>query len=392
MKDLGQALLSKIELVIENWIEAVRQDDEIDSHKKLTYESIRDSLPELLEAFATLLTQSLRDDQPQRIRSKSTDHGIHRANHGYDILEIMREYYLLRQVIFDTLQPDLLSGTSEEILKAVRLINQVLDEVVSVSVESYVETRLQELERIKARLLLTNQELNRLVQVQKNNVSHLAHELKNPLNSMIGFSNFLLQREQRLSQSDPSSNLQIIERILSGGEQLLRLINDALEFSRSETDEIELNLKLVNIPNLVTSIVNSLEPSARFKNLEVQVDIDNAPEQVQTDALRIQQILVNLATNALRYTDSGTIRINCRVIDETSWLLAVSDTGRGISPEDQTQIFQPYFRAGSQEDYLPESTGLGLTIVDKLVQRLGGRIEVVSQLGEGSTFTVILPN
>ncbi|MGF1494962.1 MAG: ATP-binding protein [Microcoleaceae cyanobacterium] len=391
MRDLGRALLSKMDLVIDNWIEAVRQDEDIDSNKKLTYESIRDSLPDLLKAVATLLTRTLSDNQPEEVEEKSEEHGVDRANQGYDVLEIMREYHLLRQIIFSILEPDLLSGSPMEILQAIQLIDKTLDEVIAVSVESYIEMRLQELEQIRARLILTNQELNRLIQTQKDNLSHLAHELKNPLSSMMGFSSLLLQREQNSDISSSTPNLKIVERILNGGEQLLRLINDALEISRHESDQIELDLEQVDVQSLVERVVETLEPSARLKNLKVQVEIDDAPRQVRTDALRIQQILVNLASNALRYTDTGTIHITCRVNDDHFWMIAVSDTGRGISPEDQQKIFQPYFRAGLEEDYLPESTGLGLAIVEKLVKLLGGEIELVSQPGEGSTFTIIFP-
>lgn len=205
MKDLGQALLAKTELVIESWIEAVRQDKEIDSSKKLTYESIRDGLPALLRAFATLLTQTLSDDQPEKTEESAVHHGAHRAEQNYDVLEIMREYHLLRRVIFAVLQPELLLGSPAEILQAVQLINGVLDEVISVSVESYMEIRLQELERIRAQLILTNQELTRLVESQRENLSYFAHELKNPLTAMIGFSTLLLQQQQRSARSEPAT-------------------------------------------------------------------------------------------------------------------------------------------------------------------------------------------
>lgn len=113
--------------------------------------------------------------------------------------------------------------------------------------------------------------------------------------------------------------------------------------------------------------------------------------QITTDSLRLQQILTNLVSNAIRYTDQGSISIVCYTVDHERWAIAVSDTGRGISPAHQIKIFEPYFRVGNEADYLPESSGLGLTIVNQLIQRLQGTLELSSQVGEGSTFSVFLP-
>jgi hypothetical protein len=108
--------------------------------------------------------------------------------------------------------------------------------------------------------------------------------------------------------------------------------------------------------------------------------------------LRLQQIVTNLVSNAIRYTQHGKIQLTCQMLSENQWAIAISDTGRGIAPDDQDRIFEPFFRVGSTEQsYLPESTGLGLAIVSRLVKLLQGKIELVSQLGVGSTFTVIFP-
>lgn len=110
-----------------------------------------------------------------------------------------------------------------------------------------------------------------------------------------------------------------------------------------------------------------------------------------SDRLKLQQIITNLVSNAIRYTESGTIRIICQTNDSDRWTLIVADTGVGISPEAQEQIFEPYYRAGPKENYAPNSTGLGLAVVEKLVELLQGKIDLVSELGKGSTFTVTFP-
>ena len=106
---------------------------------------------------------------------------------------------------------------------------------------------------------------------------------------------------------------------------------------------------------------------------------------------RLQQILTNLGSNAIRYTESGCVIIVCQTLNDRQWLLSVSDTGVGISPENQAKIFDPYFRVSANQSPTPDSTGLGLAIVGQLVKLLQGEISLESELGVGSTFTVILP-
>lgn len=390
MKDVGQVLQEKTDLIVHNWIESVRQDEEIESAKELAYQAVRDSVPLILGAIATLLTESKTDDDPQTAIEKALEHGVLRAEQGFDASEIVREYRLLRQVIFSTLEDDLRSGSATEVLRAVRVINTVLDEVISFCLESYIEERLKKVEQVKGQLILTNQELSRLVQSQKVNFSYLAHELKNPLNAIMGYSELLLQRQKQPNAKDTSTDLQLIERLSRNGQQLLRLINDALEISRYEAGQIELHLKPTNVTFIIEETVEALLPSARAKDLTLIVQGDRAPQEVLSDPLRLQQIVTNLVSNAIRYTDTGTIQVTCQVCND-HWQIAVADTGRGISPENQTQIFQPYYRIGSAENYSPESTGLGLAIVAQLVKLLQGKIELESQIFQGSTFTVTFP-
>ena len=390
-KDIGKALLAKIDTIVESWIESIREDIDIESSKGLAYKSVRNSIPLVVEAIATLLTQSL-NNRPQKLENKGLEHGIVRAEQGYDVAEIVREYGLLREVIFAVLEPDLLANSGQQILESVKLINSLLDRVISLSLESFVAERLEELEQLQGQLILTNQELTRLVVAQKEDLSHLAHELKSPLNSIMGFSTLLLQRQQKINQGqDNTLNLQLTEKVISNGKHLLRLINDTLEISRYESGKIELDLKSTEVRSLVSMIREALEPSARQKNLEIVLNCDRAPVEVQTDPLRLQQIVTNLVSNAIRYTESGTVTITCETIDEQQWSIAIVDTGVGISPEAQKQIFEPYFRVASKGSYSSNSTGLGLAIVDKLVKLLQGRIELSSKLNEGSNFTIVLP-
>jgi hypothetical protein len=251
---------------------------------------------------------------------------------------------------------------------------------------------LGELEHLQSQLTLNNQELTRLVRANQDNLSHLAHELKSPLTSIIGYSDlFLRQQQQKNEVKDTFANLEHIERVLRSGRQLLRLINDALEISRYEAGQMKLQPAATDVCALINDVIEMLEPMARAKELQMLVNCDRAPEQVVTDALRLQQILTNLVSNAIRYSNSGTVKVTCQVLNDNSWVIAVSDTGVGIAPKDQEHIFEPYVRGDSMQSHPPDSTGLGLAIVSRLVKLLQGKIELLSEVGVGSTFTVIFP-
>ena len=406
-KDIGKSLQDKTDTIIKSWVEYIREDRDIKSSKSLAYKSVRNSLPIILKALATLLSDAI-SDRPQDIESSGWEHGLVRAQQGYDVGEIVREYSLLRNIIFAALKPDLLTGSGSEILQNIELIDSVIDRVISLSLKSYVEARFQELEEVRSQLLLTNQELTRLVETQREDLSHLAHELKSPLNSIMGFSTLLLQQQQKDTLANSSLNLTFTKKVINSSKQLLRLINDTLEMSRYEAGKMKLNLETIDLRSLASGIIEVFEPSAKQKNLEIifncnlgedSVLRDRSLQQVLSDPLRLQQIITNLVSNAIRYTESGTISITCQTIARDReraalcdrWTLIVADTGIGISPDIQKRIFEPYYRVGSKDGYSADSTGLGLAIVDKLVKLLQGEIDLVSQIDVGSTFTITFP-
>ena len=391
MLNISQILAEKADSIIEKWIEEVRQDRRIESTINLSDTALGDSLPKLLKSLAGVLEHSQKNFK--KIADGSLEHGRLRAQQGYEADEIAQEYSLLRRTIFAVLAPHCLKGSPEEIILLFSKINTVLDEAISVCYKSYVQERFNELEQIQSQLTLTNQELNRLVESSKDNLSYLAHELKTPLTAVIGYSELLqrLQRDKLNAESD-SLSLRSIERVLQGGRHLLHIVNDSLELSRYEADQIKLNLEWLNVRAMIGTVSEILNPLAQAKGLELKINDEGAPEQVFTDSLRLQQVLTNLLSNAIRYTEVGSIQVICKTLPETKWSLAVSDTGIGIAPEDRDQIFKPYSQAFfNQGRRHQEGTGLGLAIVSRLVRLLQGEIELVSQLDVGSTFRLILP-
>ncbi|GAB4176041.1 MAG: sensor histidine kinase [Coleofasciculaceae cyanobacterium] len=392
MLNISKILAEKADTILQQWIEEVRQERRIESAIHISDTALGNSLPILLNALAAVLEQSHKDFK--KIAHGSLEHGELRARQGYEADEIAREYSLLRRIIFSVLAPHCLKGSSEEIILIFSKINTVLDEAISICYKSYVQERLNELEQIQSQLTLTNQELTRLVESSKDNLSYLAHELKTPLTAVIGYSE-LLQRlqQQKLNAESDSLSLRSLERVLQGGQHLLRIVNDSLELSRYDANQIQLNSECVDVRSTIRMVCEMLEPLAQVKGLQMKIDCDRAPDRVLTDSFRLQQILTNLVSNAIRYTDVGWIQVSCQSLPNEMWCLCITDTGIGIAPDDRERIFEPYSQAFfNQGRRQPESTGLGLAIVSRLIKLLQGEIQVVSEVGVGSTFTVTLPN
>jgi hypothetical protein len=375
---------------MEQWIEEVRKDRRIESSVNLSDTALGDSLPQLLKSIAAVLEHSQKDFK--KIASGSLEHGHLRARQGYEADEIAQEYGLLRRIIFSVLAPYCLKGSPEEIIQIFVQINTVLDEAISLCFKTYIQDRLQELEQIQSQLTLTNQELTRLFEASKDNFSHLAHELKTPLTAVIGYSELLLRLQRNTNAEQGSLNIRSIERVLQGGRHLLRIVNDSLELSRYEAAQIKLNLEFIDVRSVITTVSEMIEPLAQAENLQLKIDCEGAPSKVLTDFFRLQQILTNLVSNAVRYTEEGFIQISCNTLPGEKWCLAVTDTGIGITPEDEKRIFEPYSQAFfNQGRRKHEGTGLGLAIVLRLVKLLQGEIQLVSEVGVGSTFTVTFP-
>jgi hypothetical protein len=402
MLNASQLIADRIDTIMEQWIEAVRKDRQIESSVDVSDTALGDSLPILLTSLAEALHCSQKEVF-EKISDVSLEHGSLRAKQGFDAAEIMKEYGLLRRIIFLVLEAHCLKSSPQEIIQTFRQIDTVLDEAISQCFKSYVEARLHELEQLQSQLTLTNQELTRLFEASKDNLSWLAHELKTPLTAVIGYSELLLRLQQQNVNAEPASpNIRSIEKVLQGGRYLLRIVNDSLELSRYEAARIKLNLEFIDVRSVIATVNEMIEPLAQAQGLQLKIDCGDsanadsfasgAPSKVLTDAFRLQQILTNLLSNAVRYTDNGFIQITCRTLLEEKWFLAVTDTGIGIAPEDCDRIFEPYSQAFlNQGRRKHEGTGLGLAIVSRLVKLLQGEIHLVSTVGVGSTFTVTLP-
>jgi signal transduction histidine kinase len=249
--------------------------------------------------------------------------------------------------------------------------------------------RLYEQERV---LRQTLEELN--LQIQEVNrrktdfVTLVSHELRTPLTSMTGFIALLLEGE-----GGPLSKRQRewLEIIGDNADRLVTLIDDLLDMARIEVGKIALKRAPLDLAPLIREVASALRPQLEGKGQWLTIDLAPALPAILGDADRLRQILTNLLSNAMKYTASGG-RITITACGDTSHVhIAVRDTGIGLTPEDQAQLFTPFFRA--QHDAIQDigGTGLGLAITRVLVELHGGVITVNSVPGEGSTFSVTFP-
>jgi signal transduction histidine kinase len=218
-------------------------------------------------------------------------------------------------------------------------------------------------------------------------LANMSHELRTPLNAIIGFSEVLLQR--LFGDLNPKQE-EYLRDILGSGQHQLALVNDILDLSKVEAGKMELDLAPTAIGPLVDTGLLLLRERATRHGIELSAQVDPAVGIISADERKLKQVLVNLLSNAVKYTpDGGHVLVNADRQDGEI-VIAVSDTGVGIAPEDQQRIFEEFqqTRVGRQTE---GSTGLGLGLAKRLVELHGGTISVRSAVGEGSTFTVRLP-
>jgi protein-histidine pros-kinase len=256
--------------------------------------------------------------------------------------------------------------------------------LVSASIRDITERR-----RVEAALQEQNEALERANRAKDSVLATMSHELRTPLNAIIGFTGLLLMKLHGPLTADQERQLAMVQ---SSGKHLLSLINDLLDLARIESGKVELQLEPVACQPVLQEVVSSLQPMASAKQLALLLEPVDAELRVHADPRALQQIVLNLTNNAIKFTTTGQVRVAARLAPgDAAWVhLSVEDTGAGISQADLARLFEAFTQVGDMAQRKNEGTGLGLHLSRKLADLMGGHIEVTSTLGRGSCFTLTL--
>ncbi len=213
-------------------------------------------------------------------------------------------------------------------------------------------------------------------------LANMSHEIRNPMTAILGHADILYER------LDDPDNLHCLDIISRNGHFLLEVINDILDLSKIDAGHMVVARKPARLAEIVGDAISLMGVRAREKRLSLNIEFEGLlPEYIETDVVRLRQVLLNVLSNAIKFTDQGSVRLIVRADDQQNRLVfAVVDTGIGISEEKLSQIFDPFTQADTSATRPFEGTGLGLAISRRLAQALGGELSVETTLGEGSTF------
>lgn len=276
----------------------------------------------------------------------------------------------------------------KEVVSIARAFNRMIEAIAerdrrlreqNVTLEAQVALRTREL--VHARDLALEASRNK-----SEFLANMSHELRTPLQAIIGYADMVLESlrdEHMLEHTDD------VERIMHNADHLLNLINTILDFAKSESASLEVNIAKIDLKQILAKAEQAVRPIADANGNTMKID-DGDISEVCTDGSKLLHILINLMGNAAKFTQHGKININC-VIENDEFLLTVADTGVGMSELDQQCIFEPFRQVDGSETRMFHGTGLGLAIVKRYAEVLGGEVNVSSAPKKGAVFTVKLP-
>ena len=226
----------------------------------------------------------------------------------------------------------------------------------------------------------SQQALKELGQRKDEFLANMSHEIRSPLTGIMGYADILLDKLK-----DPE-DIECLKTIKESGDYLIEIVNDILDLSKIEAGKLVLNIEDVSVHALLAEIQALMDMRAAQKKLSLSLRYESAlPERIQTDRTRLRQILINLVSNAIKFTERGRVEMVVKISGDLL-RIEVVDTGIGIAPEHQQILFQPFTQADTTSTREYGGTGLGLTITKSLVEMLGGEISFESELGKGSAF------
>jgi CheY-like chemotaxis protein len=250
------------------------------------------------------------------------------------------------------------------------------------------EVTIAELEQSNRALSEQNRRLRLENQNKARFLADMSHELRTPMNAIIGFTS-LLTEDHSLDISDRQRGN--LERVARNARDLLELINNVLDLSKIDAGRMDVYAERVALDDLIERSLSMVEPLKENRSLRLVSKVEEGLTSIRTDRTRLQQVLFNLLSNAVRFTPEGEVKVSARRAGTDEVVIEVSDTGVGISQSDLPRIFEEFWQAEGDDRAKRSGTGLGLAITRRLIDLLGGSIGAVSEIGKGTTFTLLLP-
>ncbi len=248
---------------------------------------------------------------------------------------------------------------------------------------------ITDLKRAQSALALARDEALEASRLKSQLLAKISHELRTPLGGILGYAE-LMQINTFGSLTEQQKKA--VSSIVEGTNYLSKLVNELLDEAQIEAKTIKINIARFSPRNLLRDVKSSMQMLAQKKGLDLTISIDpKLPIRLMGDEYRLHQILVNLIGNSIKFTPTGGVNVQFLAVDNENWAMKVSDTGIGIPENAHEYIFEPFRQVSSQNKFSGRGTGLGLSITKQLVDLMGGRITVESQIGVGSTFSVYLP-
>ena len=267
--------------------------------------------------------------------------------------------------------------------------------------ESYNRTLEQKVKERTLELKEANRKLEEADRIKTEFLSTVSHELRTPLAAVLGFAKIISKRfdnvifpNLRLEEDTVRASVLKVKKnintIISEGERLTDLINDLLDVTKIEAGKVEWEMKPVSVAEIIKLVSDLTSSTFEQHGLELECDVEDDLPEITGDKYRLEQVLINLFSNAIKFTENGYIRCRAWMIN-SEILISVKDTGEGINKDDQESVFEKFRQVSIVPKDKPRGTGLGLPICKEIVNRHGGRIWVESEPGKGSTFSFTLP-
>jgi signal transduction histidine kinase len=277
--------------------------------------------------------------------------------------------------------------TRDEYEKLADAFNNMLDNLQAAQ-EKLRQANIQ-LDAKIAELSQRNIELFRANKVKDEFLANMSHEFRTPLNAILGFAQVLREKPHLLTEDRAKK---YAENIVTSGNRLLNMINDLLDLAKTQAGKMELHIEQISLDQLCRAALAAFSLETRQKRIKIKLLLDDNVPHLVTDAGKVQQILYNFLSNAVKFTpEHGRIEVRAQMLDERNVRISVTDTGCGIADADKEKIFEKFHQLGSPLTRSSPGTGLGLAISRELAPMIGGTIGFESELGRGSTFWLDIP-